>query len=200
MFARLSTGFCVLLGLTALLDVNAGVVPVSRNVGVGTSAIIRDVDLDKRTGIVVGNNPEPDHDPGKKTKINLEKRAVVGNDPEPDHDPGKKITVDFHKRAIVGNDPEPDHDPGKKTTVDFHKRAIVGNNPEPNHDPGKKTTVDLEKRAVVSNNPEPENDPGKKTAVELEKRAVVCVYIPMILISREHKVERSSVQRSTPNT
>ncbi|KAG1718178.1 uncharacterized protein EDB91DRAFT_649008 [Suillus paluster] len=54
MFTRLSTGFCVLLGLTALLGVNAGVVPVARDVEVGSYgtsalyAIIRDTELDKR--------------------------------------------------------------------------------------------------------------------------------------------------------
>ncbi|KAG1724442.1 uncharacterized protein EDB91DRAFT_141459 [Suillus paluster] len=54
MSARLSTAFCVLLSLTALLGVNAGVVPIARDVEVGSYgtsalyAIIRDTELDKR--------------------------------------------------------------------------------------------------------------------------------------------------------
>ncbi|KAG0696438.1 hypothetical protein DFH29DRAFT_1004558 [Suillus ampliporus] len=48
MFSRLSAAFCVLLGLTAL--VNAGIVPVARDL------VARDADLDERSRVIgVGN-------------------------------------------------------------------------------------------------------------------------------------------------
>ncbi|KAG1733896.1 uncharacterized protein EDB91DRAFT_1251201 [Suillus paluster] len=58
MFARFSTAFCVLLGLTSLVDINAGIVP-----GNYAELVTRDLDLDKRAGVVgVINNAEPDPD------------------------------------------------------------------------------------------------------------------------------------------
>ncbi|KAG0707983.1 hypothetical protein DFH29DRAFT_894460 [Suillus ampliporus] len=106
MFARFSTAFCALLGLVALLDVNAGIVPAARNldkrtnvVGVGNYAepalyaepVTRDFDLDKRTNVVgVGNYAEPalyaepvtrDLDFHKRTNV-----AGVGNNAESDPD------------------------------------------------------------------------------------------------------------------
>ncbi|KAG0697874.1 hypothetical protein DFH29DRAFT_944363 [Suillus ampliporus] len=97
MFVRFSTAFCALLGLAALLAVNAGTVPAARDidkrtnvVGVGNYAeqVARNLDLDKRTNVAGGgSNPEPD--PGKPQDNNLEHDPGKPQDNNLEHDPGK---------------------------------------------------------------------------------------------------------------